>query len=336
MKKIIPALFLAALIVGTYFILHNSKFRYCEGHIFGTTYHIKYASTHDLSEEIETTLLEVDRALSMFNDSSTLSCFNRGEAYSPNPLFDEVIGQALEVSNATGGAFDITVAPLVNAWGFGFKNRENVTPQQIDSIRQFVGYKLLTFDPKTSPSLSKRHPNVSIDCGAIAKGFGVQSVARMLSTKGCSNYMVEIGGEVVVKGQSPKGERWTLGINKPIDDSTNVSNKFQRVIRLTDCAVATSGNYRNFYYKGGRKYAHTIDPSTGYPVEHSLLSATVVCKSCTVADAYATSFMVMGLDKAKAYVEGRKDLDAYFIYADAEGKLCSWASPGFERYIVKP
>lgn len=334
MKKILSVLFLAVLVAGSYFTISRSKAREAEGRIFGTTYHIKYTATHDLSEEINATLQDVDDALSMFNEQSTLSRFNRGESFEPNPLFDEVIALSLKVSDETGGAFDITVAPLVNAWGFGFKNKDNVTPAQIDSIRKHVGYTLLDFNPKKSPTVSRKDSLTTIDCGAIAKGYGVQRVAKMLSAKGCTNYMVEIGGEVVVKGKNPDGNTWTLGISKPVDDSTHVNNELQQIIRLTDCGIATSGNYRNFYYKGGKKYAHTIDPATGFPVEHSLLSATVVHSSCTLADAYATSFMVMGLEKAQAFVEGHKDVEAYLIYAGPAGELKTWQSSGFGKYII--
>lgn len=335
MKKILSVLFLAVLIVGSYFTISRSQSREAEGRIFGTTYHIKYTATHDLSEDINATLQDVDAALSMFNEQSTLSRFNRGESFDPNPLFDEVIALSLKVSEETDGAFDITVAPLVNAWGFGFKNKDNVTPAQIDSIRKHVGYNLLDYNAKKEPSVSRKDSLTTIDCGAIAKGYGVQRVAKMLSEKGCTNYMVEIGGEVVVKGKNPDGNTWTLGINKPIDDSTHVNNELQQVIRLTDCGIATSGNYRNFYYKGGKKYAHTIDPATGFPVEHSLLSATVVHTSCTLADAYATSFMVMGLEKARLFVENHKDLEAYLIYAGPKGELKTWQSSGFSKYIVQ-
>lgn len=335
MKKIVSVLFLAALVAGTYFVLNRSQFREAEGRIFGTTYHIKYAATHDLSDDIEVILHEVDAALSMFNDSSTLSLFNRGEEYEPNAMFDEVVTLALQVSAETDGAFDITVAPLVNAWGFGFKNRDNVTPAQIDSIRQHVGYKLLTYDKKKTPAVTRTDSLVTLDCGAIAKGYGVQSVAKMLSKKGCTNYMVEIGGEVVVKGENPQGKHWTVGINKPIEDSTNVNNELQQIIKLTDCGIATSGNYRNFYYEGGKKYAHTINPATGFPVEHSLLSATVVHKSCTLADAYATSFMVMGLENAQKFISSHQGIEAYLIYSDSTGNLQTWQSEGFSKYLEK-
>lgn len=332
-RRIVPTVFLALLVVLTVWILNRNQFHSAEGRIFGTTYHIKYSSTHDLTADIESTLNDVDAALSMFNPESTLSHFNAGNDYTPNRLFDDVVKLGLQVSRETDGAFDMTVAPLVNAWGFGFKNREDVTDAQIDSIRQFVGYEKLTFNAKGAPTLKRSDPRVTIDCGAIAKGYGVQCVAQMLESQGCKNFMVEIGGEVVVKGTNPDGKKWTLGITKPIDDPTNQQGELQETIALTDRAVATSGNYRNFYMKGERKYAHTINPATGYPVEHSLLSATVIHPNCAAADAYATSFMVMGLDKAKVFVESHKDLEAYLIYSDAQGNMQTWTSTGFSRYL---
>lgn len=332
-RRIVPFAFLAALIGLTIWILNRNQFHATEGRVFGTTYHIKYSATRDLSADIEATLSDVDAALSMFNSESTLSHFNAGDDYAPNRLFDDVVKLGLQVSKETSGAFDMTVAPLVNAWGFGFKNREDLTDAQIDSIRQFVGYEKLTFNAKSTPTLKRSDPRVTIDCGAIAKGYGVQCVAQMLEKKGCRNFMVEIGGEVVVKGLNPDGKKWTLGITKPIDDPSNQQTELQETIAITDRAIATSGNYRNFYMKGERKFAHTIDPATGYPVEHSLLSATVIHPNCAAADAYATSFMVMGLDKAKQFVESHKDVEAYLIYSDEQGNMQIWQSAGFARFL---
>lgn len=332
MKKSLSIAFLFVLVVCTFFILNRSKYREAEGRIFGTTYHIKYAATHSYDKEIAETLQQVDAALSMFNDTSILSRFNRGEEYPDNALFEEVVRTGLRISEETDGAFDMTVAPLVNAWGFGLKNKESVTDAMVDSIMEFVGYKYLTYNPKSTPTLTRTNERTSLDCGAIAKGFGVQQVARLLTSKGCTNYMVEIGGEVALRGNNPQGKKWTLGINKPVDDSTNVNNEIIEVICLTDKSVATSGNYRNFYYQGKNKYAHTINPHTGYPVEHSLLSATVVHASCTEADAYATSFMVMGLEDAQQFIKTHKGIEAYLIYSDANGNLCTWQSEGFAKY----
>ena len=308
MKKILSALFLVALIVGTVFILSGSKYYTNEGQIFGTTYHITYAGTNDLDKEIRAELQRVDDALSMFNKQSVLSKFNRNEKYEvSNARFNDVVRLSLQLSRETDGAFDITVAPLVNEWGFGFKHRERINASKIDSLRAFVGYDKLFYEGNR---LNKRDSRVTIDCGAVAKGYGVDCVARLLSSKGCTNYMVEIGGEVVVKGKNAKGKKWTIGINKPVDDSTKTVSEVQSILHVSDCGIATSGNYRNFYYVDGRKVSHTIDPKTGQPVQHSLLSATVLTPSCAKSDALATSFMVMGLDRAKAFLAKHKDVQA--------------------------
>lgn len=329
MKKILSALFLVALIVGTVFILSGSKYYTNEGQIFGTTYHITYAGTNDLDKEIRAELQRVDDALSMFNKQSVLSKFNRNEKYDvSNARFKDVVRLSLQLSRETDGAFDITVAPLVNEWGFGFKHRERINASKIDSLRAFVGYDKLFYEGNR---LNKRDSRVTIDCGAVAKGYGVDCVARLLSSKGCTNYMVEIGGEVVVKGKNAKGKKWTIGINKPVDDSTKTVSEVQSILHVSDCGIATSGNYRNFYYVDGRKVSHTIDPKTGQPVQHSLLSATVLTPSCAKSDALATSFMVMGLDRAKAFLAKHKDVQAYFIFADGQGKYNVWMTEGMQK-----
>lgn len=331
MKRIISLIFLILLVAGTIFILSLSKYQTSQGEIFGTTYHVRYNSTQNLDKEIEQELFRVDTIFSLFKENSLLSRFNRGEDKGKgNTLFAEVIKLSLEISDETEGAFDITVAPLVNAWGFGFKNKQPLSNKQVDSLQKLVGYQHLSFNGK---ELTKDIPNLQIDCGAIAKGYAVDRIAKLLSDKGCQNYMVEIGGEVVVKGNNDKGEKWKIGINKPTQHALPTEEDLQTLLSLTNCGIATSGNYRNFYIKDGKKYAHSIDPKTGYPVQHSLLSATVISQSCAKSDALATAFMVMGLDKAKAFVETHKDIQVYFIYADEKGNYQVWMSDGMKPLI---
>ena len=172
-----------------------------------------------------------------------------------------------------------------------------------------------------------------LDCSAIAKGYGTDIVARLLRTKGITNFMIEIGGEIVTSGVNAEGKPWRVGISKPVDDPTGTETGVQSIITITDKAMATSGNYRNFYYKGGKKYAHTIDPKTGYPVQHSILSATVFANSCAMADAYATSFMVMGLEKAQQLLEQHPELMAYLIYSDEQGRNAVWYSSSLKNKI---
>ena len=240
---------------------------------------------------------------------------------------------AENISNETHGAFDITVAPLVNEWGFGFKKGVEPNKKVIDDLRKTVGYQKVKLTPDNH--IQKQDPRIMLDCSAIAKGYGCDVVARLLSKKGINDYMIEIGGEIVTKGFNQKKESWRIGVNKPTEDSLNTNQELQTVLNVTDIAMATSGNYRNFYYKNGKKYAHTIDPNTGYPVQHSLLSATVLAKNCATADAYATSFMVMGLEKAKEILRQHSELMAYLIYTNDDGKTEVWYSPSLKEKILE-
>lgn len=335
-KKLIWQLpFLLLLIVGTILIIRQQQampYQLNKGPVFGTFYTITYQSDKDYHEEIKAALQDVDDALSMFNEQSIISHINRGDDGEANDMFMEVFNKAMEVSKETDGAFDITVAPLVNAWGFGFKNGEMPTRQQVDSIRQFIGWKKVTAEGKTIKKTDRR---VMLDCSAIAKGYGVDVVARLLKDKGITNFMVEIGGEIITKGISPKRVPWKIGVIKPTEDSLQTSGEYQTILNVTDKAMATSGNYRNFYYKGGKRYAHTIDPKTGYPVQHNILSATVFAKDCATADAYATSFMVMGLEGAKVILERHPELMAYLIYNNQDNNLAVWYSPSMKDKIER-
>ena len=314
--------FLAFLIIGTIIILSQSKpakpeYRKAQGLVFGTSYNITYLYNADLKDDIEHTLAGVDSALSMFNPESTISAVNNSESIQvQDTLFLKVFRRATEISDWTDGAFDITVAPAVNAWGFGFKHAENIRQATIDSLLEITGYKKIH---EQDGLITKDDPRIMLDCSAIAKGFGSDMVAAMFRSKGINDFMVEIGGEIVVSGHNPKGNLWNIGISKPVDDSLSVNNELQTVIPVTDIAMATSGNYRNFYVKEGRKYAHTIDPHTCMPVSHSLLSATIFASDCATADALATSMMVMGLDSARALLARHPEIQAYFIYQDSDG-----------------
>lgn len=332
MKKVLPILFILVVlfVAGIAVGRKNADYQHDSGLVFGTSYNITYQSNDNLKPEIEKALAEVDASLSPFNEKSVITHVNKNETVTLDDHFTTVFRLSSEIYKDTEGAFDITVAPLVNAWGFGFKN--GITPDRhaIDSLMQFVGFdKVKLQDGK----IIKTDDRLMLDCSAIAKGYGVDAVARLLKSKGIDNYMVEIGGEIVASGESPKGAPWRIGVSKPEDDSVSVSNEIQGIINISNRAMATSGNYRNFYYKGGKKYAHTIDPKTGCPVQHSILSATVVSDECAKADAYATAFMVMGLDKAKAVLARHKDMMAYFIYSDDKGNNKVWYSPSLKANL---
>jgi len=312
----------------------NSKTAYIhnEGQVFGTIYHITYESpnSEDLHEGIKQVMDDLNKSLSTYDPNSVISKVNINQPTELDTFFLTVFKKAEKVSALTGGAFDITVAPMVNVWGFGFKNKENVTPELIDSLKQLVGYQKVKLE---NGQIIKQHPNTMLDCSAIAKGYGVDVVAAYIRDQGCKNYMVEIGGEVVAHGVNPKGQAWSIGISKPDEDSFFKEQQLQAIVNLTDKALATSGNYRNFYVEGGKKYAHTIDPHTGYPVQHSLLSTTVLADSCMTADAYATAFMVLGLDQSIEVANAIPEIEVYFIYADKDGNYKSYFSDGFKALL---
>ena len=340
-KKLLWQLpFLTLLVVGTILIIRQQQstpYQKDAGEVFGTLYHVTYQSDENLKDIIEQELKKVDAEFSMFNPQSTVACLNRDEHPVLSDMFVEVFRKAQTVFQESGGAFDVTVAPLVNAWGFGFKHEQMPTKVQVDSLRQLVGMqhvRLVEDRQGKQWTLVKNRP-VMLDFSAIAKGYGADVIARLLRSRDIRNFMVEIGGEVVTQGISEKRLPWKVGVTKPTDDSLAVSTELQTVLNVTDIAMATSGNYRNFYYKGGRKYAHTIDPKTGYPVQHHILSATVLAKDCATADAYATSFMVMGLEPARKVLDRHPELMAYFICSDDQGRNVVWYSPSMKDKIAE-
>lgn len=334
MKSKKSFLWLAFLILATIWILarHEPQAGYnsVSGLVFGTVYKITYQHDGDLKPEIEAELKHFDLSLSPFNDSSVISRINRNEELVTDSFFQNCFNRSMEISRETKGAFDITIAPLANAWGFGFKKGTFPDSLMIDSLLQITGYDKVKLE---DGKVIKQDPRTMLSCSAVAKGYSVDVVAHLLDKKGIKNYMVDIGGEVVVKGKNPQNNLWRIGINKPIDDSLAVKQDIQVVLELTDIGMATSGNYRNYYYKDGKKYAHTIDPRTGYPVQHSILSSTVIAENCMTADALATSFMVMGLEEAEAFCKANPKIDAYFIYSGEDGEFKTYYTEGMKKYM---
>lgn len=328
---------LVLLCIGAFFLFYDfgdkepaeGRYRQSDGVVFGTTYHITYKNADGavLDGAIRNATAAVNSSLSMFAPGSTISKVNSGELtdVSADGLFLKVFRAGMAVSKATGGAFDMTVAPLVDLWGFGLKNRSEVTQAQVDSAMRCVGYTLIS---EHDGRIGKQSACVRLDAGAIAKGFACDVVLDTLIAHGCTDACVEIGGEVAVTGVNPKGKPWRIGINKPVDDSLSVASEVYAVATLEGRGMATSGNYRNYYEMDGRKYSHTIDPVSGRPVTHNLLSATVVAADCMTADAWATACMVLGLDSAKALVEANPALDAFLIY-DSAGVMKTWATATF-------
>ncbi len=289
-----------------------------EGFTQGTTYHIVYSP--DISgspaNEVENLLHRIDSLMSVYNPSSLISAINRNEDVVPDTLFIEVFNRSREIFELSGGAFDITGAPLFDVWGFGLKRRDSVTPQMIDSILNFVGMdKVELFGEK----LIKKDQRITLNMNAIAQGFTSDFIAREFDNLGVKNYLVEVGGEIFCKGVNSKGKLWRVGIDKPIEGNIIPGEELQEVLEISGKGLATSGNYRKFYEENGVKYSHTIDPRTGYPVRHSLLSATVVAKDAMTADAIATFFMVAGLEESTKFLNSNPAIDAYLVFSKGEG-----------------
>lgn len=304
------------------------------GFIQGTTYNITYESIDsiDYQSKIEYLLAEFDSSLSTYNKSSVISKINYNESNITDEYLRIVFNKSAEVFKNTDGAFDITVAPLVNAWGFGFKNKEEITNATIDSILEFVGFQKVSIKDSL---IIKSDPQLMLDVNAIAQGYSVDIVADFLEEHKITNYLVEIGGEVKTKGINAKRKDWRIGIDKPFDNNVVPGQDLQAIIKLSNKSLATSGNYRKFYKRDGIKYSHTINPKTGYPVNHPLLSVTVVANDCMTADAYATAFMVMGLEKSYCLVEELPNIEAYFIYNNEKGDYQVKATTLMQELIVE-
>lgn len=311
-----------------------SKYIYNEGFIYGTMYHMVYESPNgkDLQDEITEKLAGYNKIFSTYDKESTISKINNNIDTKLEPEFITCFKRAEEISKITNGAFDITCGPMVNAWGFGPEEKEKMTPEIIDSLKAITGYQKVRL---VNGKIIKDNPHMKLDMSAISKGYTCDLMGNFLKEKGCKNYMVEIGGEVVAKGKNAKGNIWTIGISKPDENAFFAANDYQAKVHLPDHALATSGNYRNFYVENGKKYAHTIDPKTGYPVQHSLLSSTVLANNCMTADAFATAFMVLGMEDGIEIVREHPELEVYFIYADKDGKNQVYMSENFQRHLVK-
>ncbi len=322
------------LLVITTFLLasctQQAAYRTDSGVVFGTYYKVIYASSENLHEGIKGALRSVNSSLSTFDSTSIISRINRNDTtVVVDSLFALVFTTAQQVSVQTNGAFDITVAPLVNAWGFGFDPTRKRTQSMIDSLKRCVGYQKVSLKAN---KVNKAIPCVQLDASAIAKGLGCDVVAQFLESKGVCHYLVDIGGEMRLKGANAQGNRWRVGVQQPTEDSLLVSNQVASILSVTDVGVATSGNYRQFYYQEGKKISHTIDPRLGTPCHHSLLSATVIAPTAMLADAYATAFMVIGNKDSICTIAQEQQLGVYLLYA-SQDSIESVCNQLFESYV---
>ena len=301
----------------------------------GTTYHIVVEKIPGLDvmtlrQDIEKLFTEIDNSLSIYNDSSVISAINANRSDLTDTLFREVFRDAAEVSEESGGLFDITIGPLVKSWGFGPDAMKRFNPSMLDSLLALVGMDKVRLE---GDRIIKADPDMFIDVNAIAQGYTVDLVADLIVSRGIKQCLAEVGGEVRTVGDK-NGMGWKVGIDTPADGNYTPGADIQARIRLDDRALATSGNYRKFFVENGVKYSHTIDPRTGYPVKHTLLSATIIAPTGAVADAWATACMVGGKDKAIAFIEKYDFLEGYLIWSDEKGMMRSWISEGVTKFII--
>ncbi len=304
------------------------------GVVFGTYYSITYFSEDQevYQESIDSLFNAFNNSLSYYERNSLISRINRNETTEVDEWFKTVFNRSREISEETGGAFDATVSPLVNAWGFGFTDRAKVPSQKVDSLLQFVGYEKIRLE---NNRILKEDPRVQLDFNAIAKGYAADVIGEFLRSEGVEVYLVDIGGDMVAHGLKPDGDKWRIGLEKPsgrFDDPQEVGF----VVEVENVGLATSGTYRQYIEEEGRRYSHTIDPATGFPVDHNLLSVSVFAEDGMSADAYATAFMVMGLEKAKQFVKERDDLEAFFIFSiPGEEEFGTYQSDGLEIILME-
>lgn len=304
-----------------------------KGFTQGTTYSIKYSHPggKNFQPQIDSILAAIDTSMSVYNPASVITAFNESEKGAAiDPMLAHLVGLSLAVTTETNAAFDITVGPLAKAWGFHAKRGEIPTAAQVAGMIANIGSDKIWL---SGNFLGKTNPQVMIDVNAIAQGYTVDVIGEFFERNGVADYMVEVGGEVRTYGMNPRGNLWVIGIEKPIEDA--IPGELNQVkIAFTGKSLATSGNYRKFYERDGVKYSHTIDPKTGYPVIHSLLSATVVDKTGARADALATAFMVMGLEPAKEWLRQHPDVEAYLIYSDSLGEFQVWMTHGMSEMVI--
>ncbi|PIB36767.1 hypothetical protein BFP72_15845 [Reichenbachiella sp. 5M10] len=304
-------------------------------HLKGTTmgvvpYSIKYIDLagRDYQLEIDSLLVDFNESLSTYIPSSEISTFNEtNHANYETAYLYPMLRISQEIYQKSHGAFDPTIGPLVNVWGFGPQQKLSLDSSLVDSLIQIVGFDKVKFDQQRA----SKPANTYLDFSATAKGYGVDIVADFLYAQGIRNYMVEIGGEVVCRGKNEKGTYWKIGIEKP--EMNRQAGTLFATTFVKNTALATSGNYRNYYKENGQIISHTISPYTGFPIRHNLLSASIYAPNCALADGYATACMVLGVDRSIQMIEDNKELEGFLIFSAEDGSLATYASKGVQSLI---
>jgi thiamine biosynthesis lipoprotein len=301
----------------------------------GTTYNITYenSTNEDYSQDIDSILKAFNRSLSIYDSTSVISRINNNDpTVEADDWFIQVFKKSAEVNASSGGAFDITVGPVCKVWGFGNGPVMKHDTAYIDSLLQFVGMDKVQLEGR---KVIKKYPGVKLDVNAIAQGYSTDLVCDFFKSKGLKNYLVEIGGEVRGSGTNAKDQFWHIGIDRPKEDNMMPGSDLQAIVEMNNKALSTSGNYRSFFVEKGVKYAHTIDPKTGFPARNTLLSASVVCDDCMTADAYATTFMVLGVEKSKMLLSKLHGIEVYFVYTNMQGNYEVFFTEGMKAMILE-
>lgn len=326
---------LAAGIVLMFCSRDRKRFFVNEGVVWTTEYHITYEAIHDLSDSIQLIFNTLDNSVSPYNKASLITALNQNRTTLVDAHIKRLLEASLDVYLESGHAFDPTVMPLVNAWGFGYQSGSTPTRPQLDSILEFVGMNKLSLH---NDSLVKHDPRLMLDFSSIAKGMACDEIGRMLARNGAANWLVEIGGEVMASGVNKHGKVWHVSVDMPTEqEQHNTTHNSALVIQLDSGAVATSGNYRKWRNEDGNKLSHIIDPRTGQSRVGTLLSATVIARDCMTADAWATACMVLGDSAVKRLMQPRQDLGVMTISADtATGNFIVWSNAAFARLVTVP
>jgi len=332
-NQIIPVLILAILISGCSGQQSPKKMSIA-GEAQGTYYAITYYDVQErnLQPKVDSLLQSFDQSVSLWVDQSILSKVNRGDT---NVLLDTTFLYnfilSKEISALTSGYFDFTIGPLAQAWGFHRKNRMELSQKQIDSLRNLVDYKKVRLE---GGRIVKDDPRMSFDFNAIAQGYSVDLIADMFDKLGLQSFIVDVGGEIIARNRKPDGKNWIVAIETPTESKTD-ERTYEVTLPLENLALATSGSYRKYFEKDGKRFSHAIDPKTGYPVDHNLLSVTTLAGNAAMADALSTALMVMGLEKSIKLLENLPDVEAYFIYWSEDNNYETYATKGMKALIEK-
>lgn len=316
MKKIICIVLLCCFLTNCNTVEKQQFFGTTQGSYYSITYYDE--QNRDYRHEFDSIFKEIESTLSLWDENSIIRRVNRNDTTVViNKIFTDNFNYAIAAAELSDGFFDPTVGPLVQAWGFHFKEGMEMTPEIVDSLKQLVDYRKIKIE---NGKVIKENHNMTLDFNAVAQGYTTDVIGDFLISKNVNNFLVDVGGEILARGRKPNGDLWKVGIEKPADNKES-ERIVQKIVELDNRSIVTSGNYRKYVERGGKRYSHSLNPKTGYPSENSLLSATVICDNTAWADCLASICMLVGIDKAKEILETQDNVKAYFIYLDNDGEV---------------